>query len=277
MGSGSRNKARRRAKASLVSGGNVRKLEDYYNDESVILASFRSLCKGSYYKLRFLRGSLNERASVVFDSLSSNDIGWRDQSKNTATPPDFVNDELKVMFEFFRVDDQGRGKNSTRKRDAAMRREVAESGIMDMVSPSAVLLTATTQGRRSYASYLKNVKDAVEKHRRQIATYRANYPGYELGFFIFDESDSFLGAKDLRSFGGGQYDQGYWHSPVADGAFLDILSDCDIDYLVWYSPYKQPDDLSIGATFFTKSDLLDPGHDVARHHVSELVSIHAGF
>lgn len=275
MGKGTRNK-KLRSKNKKV-GRRVTELKDAFDDESAVLEHFQGSCASSYHNLRFLRGAHGVRASDVFDSLTAGSVDWVDRSKDTETPPDFVNEELKVMFEFFRVDDQGRGKNSTRKREAGMRREVLESGIMDRVGSNAVLYTSTTHGRRSYASYLKNVKDAVEKHRRQIATYRANYPGYELGFFIFDESDSFVGAKDLRSFGGGQYDQGYWHSPAADGAFIDMLRDCDIDYLIWYSPYKQPDDLANGATFFAKSDLVDPGHDIARHHLSEPVSIHAGF
>jgi hypothetical protein len=72
--------------------------------------------------------------------------------------------------------------------------------------------------------------------------YRSNHPNKKLIFFVFDESTAYVQVDDPEFAKRGPvalepYEaESVWH--FMDKRFLDVFRNADIDYLIWYAPYK---------------------------------------
>ena len=171
---------------------------------------------------------------------------WIDSSGKDAPPPDFYSDELCLMMEVMRIDDHGyrkKGKtvNPVYERERQLERELRATGIFDRYPNAELVVTAKsglpTEEDHNYSRYVANFRGAIEKHGKKISNYRKNHPNHKLIFFVYDESSLYFESD-------GEFDRsaamlsGYLHWHMHDKAFVDVLKDYDIDYLIWYTPYK---------------------------------------
>lgn len=94
----------------------------------------------------------------------------------------------------------------------------------------------------NYQFYCENFKRALEKHIKKIPLYRSNHPDKKLIFFVFDESTAYVQVDDPEfakrgPLAGEPFEAALvWH--FTDKRFLDVFRNADIDYLIWYTPYK---------------------------------------
>ena len=76
-----------------------------------------------------------------------------------------------------------------------------------------------------------------------IVLYRKNHHGYKLVLFIFDESSVYCETtnQDVIQNGikEGQPIEGHKHLFFGDKAMLESLRNVDVDYLLWFAPFKR--------------------------------------
>lgn len=175
---------------------------------------------------------------------------WINSSAKNALPPDFYSDKYKLMLEVMRVDDHGYKKNGKYRNPTYERERELENNIRGCVSDergyisSDIFIVANTglpsEEDHNYNFYLENFKRVIEKHRKKIAKYKQNHPGYKVLFYVFDESSAYFLAKDktAKTPKPGEIVLGEHHLYWRDKAFLSAFMETEIDYVIWYTPFK---------------------------------------
>ena len=73
------------------------------------------------------------------------------------------------------------------------------------------------------------------KHNNQIDLYGKNHPGYKTIFLVLDESSAYFEMESIMDNGVIKGKPHYW---FWDNSFVNILKKLNIDYLIWYAPFK---------------------------------------
>lgn len=189
--------------------------------------------------------TLYNESVLIYQKITSSKK-WFDNSKNTNNPPDMINDDLKTFLEVMRFDDHSsNGKeNANRARASKMQEELFDK--MPEAKDKRVFINAVTDlptdEDHSYRKYLNGFKRTVEKHLNKISKYVSNYPDYKKGFLVFDESSGIYyelinrTRKEELEHRTGAECRPHWF--FLDKAFVNIFLNSDLDYLIWYAPYK---------------------------------------
>ncbi len=218
----------------------------FFDKEKNIIDLFR-LEQENPESICYMTGSSEERK--ILESVCG--IAWEDTSAKGAPPPDFYNDQYKLMMEVMRVDDcerPGVWRDSAPK----IEEELAVDGHFGPVVglPERDMLPhiiTADDGRPSFVDhnyniYRDNFRRIVGKHVHSVPIYRRNHPGHKLIFFVRDESCLYFniphGAVSSHSGAFKQYLASNAHFWMYDRAFLEPLVGADVDFLVWYTPYK---------------------------------------
>lgn len=187
------------------------------------------------------------RARKFYKSLHNRKIfeNWIDNSGKNQIPPDFYSDKYKYMLEVMQVDDYELGSNSPNALESKMYKEmINQIGINrfnDLKDNCTFLFVPNlnNSSKHGYDIYLNNFKRVVENHNNKVKDYKLNHPGYKLGFLIFDESTGYIvphqDTNDLKHGDGVLCSAHYFW---LDKRFLDILIKCDVDYIIWITPFK---------------------------------------
>lgn len=175
---------------------------------------------------------------------------WHHSFGKGDPPPDFYCDSQKLMLEVMRVDDhafvskKGKIVNPYKKRESELMNELKEKGILDNRPDMKVFFSAntglSTEEDHNYIFYRDNFNRVVEAHKKKINIYKKNHPGYKIIFLIFDESSAYCESVSASktAFFLGKEIQAYRHCHFLDSAFLKSFIHSEIDYLIWFSPYK---------------------------------------
>lgn len=175
---------------------------------------------------------------------------WKDTSGKADPPPDFYCDEFGFMMDVMRVDDHGyigkNGKtivNPTLQRESIVMRELKEKGIFDVFPDAKPLLIVNTElptdEDHNYLFYRDGFLRTIEAHKKKISQYQKNHPKCKTIFFVFDEASPYFEAYEKPVHRkNGDISQGIPHFWFQDRAFVECLIDSQIDYLIWYTPYK---------------------------------------
>lgn len=223
---------------------------NYFDNEKNILDWFRNT-----FEQQVLLPVENKECIELYFSLSDEKkyVNWINSSGKSDPPPDFYNPKIKMMMDVMRVDDHGRivgnGKyiNPVNQKESKIQRELRESGFLDMfpnvqqVFVNAVADLSETEDH-NYKFYLENFRRTLEKHIRRIPLYRTNHPGYKVVFFVFDESCGYVVADSQeviqRGVRKGEMFYGYPYLCFMDKRFVEVFVGTDIDYVIWFSPFK---------------------------------------
>lgn len=188
----------------------------------------------------------------IFDVIHEQDqwANWINSSGKGDPPPDFFSDKYGLMMEVMRVDDHGHiGKNKrsivnpTLQREAKVTRELKEKGIFDMF-PNAKFFPIVdtklpTKEDHNYIYYRDNFIRTIENHKNKIRVYQRNHPNHKTVFLVFDESSPYFqieSGKYPRKIGAPV--SGRPHIWFFDKAFMEHVLDSEIDYLIWFTPWK---------------------------------------
>lgn len=174
---------------------------------------------------------------------------WFDSSAKDAPPPDYYNDSERLMMEVMRVDDHGfkkRGKiiNPTYTREHEIERQLRESGFLSQFPEDVRLIINADSGLptaedHNYRYYFESFKRTVEHHKQKINNYRRNHPGYKTAFFVYDESTAYVLVNRVpKKIKAGHFGSGIAHLWFCDKRFVEVFKNSEIDYLVWFAPYK---------------------------------------
>lgn len=175
--------------------------------------------------------------------------------------PDFEDVSHSLLLESMIVDDHPRiaGKDATRAREGAVLRELRNAGFGEMF-PNASLVANVDTGLpaaedHNYRAYLDQFTAVVTKHAAKTGAYRAQRPGFDLGFLILDESTAYL--ENRGAFGRAQ--SGRLHAWFDDAGFLRVIRDAGIDLALWLTPYKHVTTVETGRFPLPKLSIIDVG------------------
>jgi len=234
-------------------------IKEHLNYEENIMDFFR-LFASSKHSLCFshpLYLPETDIAKLIFESISNDEqwTKWHDSSSKDAPPPDYYNNELKLMMEVMRVDDNehideltGKSIHPLRVRENELIRELNDKGIIDILPPNGqIMINANTKlpsdKDHNYIFYRDNFIRIIENHKRKIPSYRQNHPGFKIIFFVFDESYMYIKLEDgysRRTFSRkGDVTSGELHKWFLDEAFVNSIINSEIDFLIWATPNKQ--------------------------------------
>ena len=223
---------------------------NYFDNELNILEWFKPIPGEKIYVPYENQICLDLYCSLTIEEDFSK---WMNSSGKSDPPPDFYNPSMRMMMDVMRIDDHGRidekGKviNLINQRESIIQKELREGGFLDhFPNLQSVFVNAVTQlsGKEdhNYDYYLNNFRRTVEKHKRSIPLYRKNHPDYSVVFFVFDESSGYVVAENeeqaQHSFNVGEefYCRPYLH--FDDKQFVKSFVNSDIDYVIWFSPFK---------------------------------------
>ena len=218
-----------------------------FDDEIEIVRHFQSVPTNSIYIIpKQTQDAIDVLLSILDEKCW---LKWTDSSGKGDPPPDFYCNELQLMMDVMRVDDHGfiseRGKtvNPTRAKENEIIKELRNKNVF-VANPNIKLqvLASTdlpTEEDHNYIFYRDSFKRTIESHIRKIVRYKENHPNFKTIFFVFDESSLYfeIDSKE-RQLQVGEAFEGIPHLWFEDEEFVKTFSDSEIDYLIWYTPYK---------------------------------------
>lgn len=220
----------------------------------------------------------NKDTVEIADKVLKEDFenNWTNSSGKSEPPPDFYSDNLKLMMEVMRLDDHayvdksGKIINLTVALESKLTKEVFDmkwykkrSNKPDIIVNASTWLPSHED--HNYKRYYQNFQRVVKHHISKIPTYKKNHPGYKVIFLVFDES-SLYGITENNKEARKNYKCGdilniQIHSHVLDKRFIEVLANSDVDYLVWFTPYKHADfygeEINIPSVTIIKIDELN--------------------
>lgn len=222
------------------------------NEEKIIEVFQTSLLEEVYFPVE------TKDAISVFQSIynSWKWKKWINNSSKSSPPPDFYSEKYKMMMEVMRVDDhayftdKGVLINPTNQKESILqkeiRRKILEQTPQFDLSKVDIWVNAvsglSSNEDHNYQFYYNNFRRVLEKHIENIPSYRSNHPNKKMIFFVFDESTGYLLVQNEGLAKRGPVAHEFfqanplWH--FLDKRFLDVFQHSDIDYLIWYTPYK---------------------------------------
>jgi len=224
---------------------------NYFDDEYKIIEYFQEVdCSSVFFP------SQSDAAIHIFESVHdiANWKKWVNSSGKSDPPPDFYCEDYHYMMDVMRVDDhsfknrKGKLVNPVNMRESKIQTELLEKGIPELFpNVNGIIVNAITdlptQEDHNYRFYKKNFIRAVEQHKHKINLYRANHPDYKLIFFVLDESSGYIqtATPDMakkKHLEPGERCSGFPHFHFFDEDFLNPVIESDIDFLIWFTPFK---------------------------------------
>lgn len=197
------------------------------------------LLKGNSFERKLLRCVQN------IDSFSSNN-GHGD------LPPDYYSDELSVMFDVLRVNDTEVKKtyNPLKIEERKMRNLAKEQGLLDLpnIIPVIEIDEPDDVYAHTYQKYRKQAHRTIQEHIRKIPLWIKEHPAIEnKGLLVFDETE-FCFEGFIKSVGNGRFAYQYKfplviHEAWNDKEFVQQIYESDLDFFIWFCPYKPYGDI----------------------------------
>ena len=217
-----------------------------YDNENDIIEYFQTLSTESICLLTETEDVKTILSSILDEEEWKN---WIDSSGKGDPPPDFYNDKLKIMMDVMKVDDHGfispKGAtvNPTRQRESELMRELKEKGFLDKFPNAKIFINAVTdlptREDHNYQYYRDNFIKTVKSHIEKIKRYQENHPGYKIIFFVFDESSQYMQVdQKIDKIDVGIVAKAFPHLWFLDKAFVSSFENSELDFLIWFTPYK---------------------------------------
>lgn len=225
---------------------------NYFDNEKNIISWFQDVdCSSVCFPIE------NDELISIFKSIYNPDLWklWKNSSGKADPPPDFYCDQYQLMMDIMRVDDhafiskKGKVVNPTNARESKIQKELEAKGIKT-VFPNVenifinAITDLPTEEDHNYGFYKSNFIRTIEEHKKKISLYQKNHPNYKTIFFIMDESSAYVESdieKQKNNRKVGKMLIGRPHIPFVDATFLNTLINSNIDYVIWFMPFKYID------------------------------------
>ena len=226
---------------------------NFYDDERMIIEDFQIVSNSEvHFPFR------SRDAIEVFKSIRNTKkwANWTYNAGKADPPPDFFSEKYHLMMEVMRIDDhafvneKGVLINPVNMRESKLQKEIRDTlktARPDIdVDKLRIRVNAITNlpsiEDHNYRFYCANFRRAMEKHIQKIPLYRSNHPDKKLIFFVLDESTAYTLVDDPEVARRGlKPGEPFIAKPIfyfLDNRFIDVFRNSDIDYLIWYAPYK---------------------------------------
>ena len=204
-------------------------IHDLHQDEEY---AFESISKVTEDETFFLTESPLEKS--FFDLLNtSND--WRNNSKNTNNPPDYINStygwmlDLMIVNDYEKTTDSGKSVNGSRIAKGINKNDFKKK----FPNLENIMFEYEDKMTPSYKQYYRNTCRVLDHHTEKISNYKSNHPDCnKIAFAICDisehehllaRSNSVKGVIAVH--------------PCFDKQFLRKIKKCGADIVLWFSPY----------------------------------------
>lgn len=240
---------------------------NFYDKEKNIVKDLINTQKSNISLFRFNKETIQIADAVISENFDDN---WVDNSGKGNPPPDFYSDKFNLMLEVMRVDDHAhfdeKGKliNPTLELESRRTKEVFNSKwYKELPNKPEILVTASTAlpsyEDHNYRFYYQNFQRVLQQHISKISNYKLNHPEHKIIFLVFDESTSYGVVESLEE-ANKNYIEGdlltiQLHHHVLDKRFATTIINSNIDYLIWFTPYKHIDSLD-GPLEFPKVTII---------------------
>lgn len=171
-------------------------------------------------------------------------VDWQnfDIYKGDTLKDDKYGYDLRLTVQVCNAFESKNGKivNPTNQRESVIQKQIRKSGLLDSFpNVKNVIVTAVTDlptdEDHNYKFYYSNFERVLMKHNNQIDLYGKNHPGYKTIFLVLDESSAYFEMESIMDNGVIKGKPHYW---FWDNSFVNILKKLNIDYLIWYAPFK---------------------------------------
>lgn len=200
---------------------------------------------------------------------------WTTNNGHSSEPPDFFSRDHKLMFDVMRINDSEtttttkRGKvvyyNPILKKERDYIREIQKS--FPNVSEDNIFVNAAPDGdydkTHNYQNYYKHAQKVFSAHIERIPRCRELHPGSRMGFLVMDETESYLQHKDIMD-AAAPYDMNKVyqvlsvpHIPFVDERFMRCLFEADLEFVIWFMPYKHNEKMEVQPPVLCFIDLTD--------------------
>lgn len=174
---------------------------------------------------------------------------WGDLSADSNEHPDFSSEKYKMMMEFMNVDCEDIAENGkiNSPNSIAVGKKLHKLGNIIENDDFRDCIVYTTPNNDNavitdtYQNYLNGFKRVVSKHIQKISEYRAEHPNYKLGFVLIDYTVRYYVCsciEDVERFDLKEPVNVELHKWVLDSAFMNVFNGADVDFVVWYAPFK---------------------------------------
>ena len=196
---------------------------------------------------------------LLYDGNSFNKMIFRyiknldkfvENNGHDALPPDFYSDELSCMFDVMRINDSEIKKsyNPVKIRERKIENDIKANGIFDEINQNAAIFINSESDNNSehtMKNYIKNCNRVMSEHIKKIDIWKSEHPDIKhKGLLIFDETECYFEGCVQHAYAD-QYvfvwDVGkplVLHKPWMDEAFIKNTYDSDLDFIIWFCPYK---------------------------------------
>lgn len=220
-----------------------------FDDENRIISDFQQVEDNSVF---FVVES--KEAENIYQQIHSTELwkNWTNSSGKSDPPPDFYADKYTLMMDVMRIDDhafidsKGKVQNPTNAGESKLYKELKDAGILQLFPNADVFINAKTvlptEQDHNYSFYKENFKRVLSEHIKKIPLYKNNHQGYKTIFFILDESSAYIecqGEKpDMDKMQENDKIKALPHFFFWDSSFIEVFKDKQIDFLIWYAPFK---------------------------------------
>lgn len=198
-----------------------------------------------YNVLKYNGNSFNKKIFRCVKNLNK----FTENNGHDALPPDFYSDEFSCMFDVMRINDSEIKKsyNPVKIRERQIEKEIKESGILDAIgSNSTIFINADgDDSEHTLENYIKNSNRVMSEHIKKIGIWKSEHPNIKYkGLLIFDETESYFEGyvqhidADRYAFAWAADKPLVLHKPWMDATFVKKAYDSDLDFIIWFCPYK---------------------------------------
>lgn len=198
-----------------------------------------------YNVLQYNGNSFNKKILRCIKNLNK----FTENNGHDALPPDFYSDEFSCMFDVMRINDSEIKKsyNPVKIRERQIEKEIKESGILDAIGFNFTIFINADgdDSEHTLENYIKNSNRVMSEHIKKIDIWKSEHPNIKYkGLLIFDETESYFKGyvqhidADRYVFAWEADKPLVLHKPWMDTTFVKKAYDSDLDFIIWFCPYK---------------------------------------
>lgn len=199
-----------------------------------------------YNVLQYDGNSFNKKIFMYVKNLDK----FIENNGHDALPPDFYSDEFSCMFDVMRVNDSEIKKsyNPVKMRERQAEKDIKESGILNAMSSNPTIIInseSDNDNEHTLKNYIKNSNRVMSEHIKKINIWKSEHPNIKhKGLLIFDETESYFEGyvqhvyADQYVFAWDANKPLVLHKPWMDATFVKKAYDSELDFVIWFCPYK---------------------------------------
>lgn len=199
-----------------------------------------------YNVLQYDGNSFNKKIFRYVQNLDK----FTENNGHDALPPDYYSNEFSCMFDVMRVNDSEIKKsyNPVKVRERNVEKGLKESGLLDKINPNATVFVRSESDdvrEHTMKNYKRNCNRVMSEHIKKLYIWEKEHPNIKhKGLLIFDETECYFEGYVRYAFAD-QYEY-MWdatkplvlHKPWEDESFIGDAYNSDLDFIIWFCPYK---------------------------------------